>query len=229
MRIVAATTDEEMLHTIIGAQILGGTMDYRGFSNMKGFEQFRAACRAGDVQYSNLDYGFVEQTENLMLPDCAKEPQFEKAYRLLNLSDHEFNAIRNGSLESLGEDRTRLILDKALSWAAQNYAGWDLYRHLRDELGMSNEEIGKAGFDLDEFYEVEAADSAEYEVEADYREMPAGLTGIVDSVDDLGQIHCHWENGSSLALIPGVDHFHQDMTQEPVIESSEEQEPDLEL
>lgn len=29
MRIVAATTDEEMLHTIIGAQILGGTMDYR--------------------------------------------------------------------------------------------------------------------------------------------------------------------------------------------------------
>lgn len=51
MRIVAATTDEEMLHTIIGAQILGGTMDYRGFSNMKGFEQFRAACRAGDVQY----------------------------------------------------------------------------------------------------------------------------------------------------------------------------------
>lgn len=46
---------------------------------------------------------------------------------------------------------------------------------------------------------------------------------------DLGQIHCHWENGSSLALIPGVDHFHQDMTQEPVIESSEEQEPDLEL
>ena len=170
MRIVAATTDEEMLHTIIGAQILGGTMDYRGFSNMKGFEQFRAACRTGDVQYSNLDYGFVEQTENLMLPDCAKEPQFEKAYRLLNLSDHEFNAIRNGSLESLGEDRARLILDKALSWAAQNYAGWDLYRHLRDELGMSNEEIGKTGFDLDEFYEDEAADSAEYEVEADYGE-----------------------------------------------------------
>lgn len=44
-------------------------------------------------------------------------------------------------------------------------------------------------------------------MEDPYREMPAGLTGIVDSVDDLGQIHCHWENGSSLALIPGVDHF----------------------
>ena len=66
-------------------------------------------------------------------------------------------------------------------------------------------------------------------MEDPYCEMPAGLTGIVDSVDDLGQIHCHWENGSSLALIPGVDHFHRDMTQEPVLESSEEQEPDLEL
>lgn len=170
MRIVAATTDEEMLHTIIGAQILSGRMDYRGFSNMKGFEQFRAACRAGAVQYSDLDYGFVEQTENLMLPDCAKEPKLEKSYRLLNLSDRAFNAIRSGSLENLGEDRTRLILDKALSWATQNYAGWDLYQHLRDELGMSNEEIGNAGFDLDEFYEDEAEDAAEYEAEDDYGE-----------------------------------------------------------
>lgn len=173
MRIVAATTDEEMLHTIIGAQILSGRMDYRGFSSMKGFEQFRAACRAGDVRYSDLDYGFVEQTENLMLPDCAKEPRLEKAYRLLNLSDREFNAIRSGSLENLGADRTRLILDKALSWAAQNYAGWDLYQHLREELGMSNEEIGQAGFELDEFYEEETPeDESDYEAEDDYEEEP---------------------------------------------------------
>ena len=171
MRIVSATTDEEMLHTIIGAQILGGTMDYRGFSNMKGFAQFRTACCAGDVRYSDLDYGFVEQTENLMLLDCAKEPRLEKAYRLLNLSEREFNAIRSGSLENLGADRTRLILDKALSWAAQNYAGWDLYQYLREELGMSNEEIGKTGFELDEFYEDEALeDEADYEPEDDYEE-----------------------------------------------------------
>ena len=35
MRLIAATTDEEMLKVIIGAQILLGVMDYRGFSNMK--------------------------------------------------------------------------------------------------------------------------------------------------------------------------------------------------
>ena len=34
-----------------------------------------------------------------------------------------------------------------------------------------------------------------------------GLTGVVDHVDDAGQIHMNWENGSCLALIPGVDIF----------------------
>lgn len=44
-------------------------------------------------------------------------------------------------------------------------------------------------------------------MEDPYREMPAGLTGIVDSVDDLGQIHCHWENGSSLRLFRALTIF----------------------
>ena len=65
MRLVAATTDEEMLKVIIGSQILLGVMDYRGFSNMKGFQQFRAACRNGDERYDDLSYGFVEQTERI--------------------------------------------------------------------------------------------------------------------------------------------------------------------
>ena len=87
MRLVAATTDEEMLKAIIGAQILLGVMDYRGFSNMKGFQQFRAACRSGEVRYDDLSYGFVEQTENLLLPDCAKEPLYARAYKYLNMPD----------------------------------------------------------------------------------------------------------------------------------------------
>ena len=38
-----------------------------------------------------------------------------------------------------------------------------------------------------------------------YREMPAGLRGVVDFIDDAGNIHIDWQNGSSLAAIPGVD------------------------
>jgi len=42
-----------------------------------------------------------------------------------------------------------------------------------------------------------------------YRDMPKGLKGIVSGVDDIGQIHCNWENGSTLAVIPSEDSFHK--------------------
>lgn len=41
------------------------------------------------------------------------------------------------------------------------------------------------------------------------RQMPDGLKGEVYCVDDAGQIHVQWENGSTLALVPGVDSFHK--------------------
>ena len=40
-----------------------------------------------------------------------------------------------------------------------------------------------------------------------YRDMPAGLTGTVTLVDDAGDIHVNWSNGSSLAAIHGIDHI----------------------
>ncbi len=43
----------------------------------------------------------------------------------------------------------------------------------------------------------------------DEQGMPGGLKGTVTFVDDAGQIHVRWENGRSLALIPGVDSFHK--------------------
>lgn len=38
-------------------------------------------------------------------------------------------------------------------------------------------------------------------------QMPSGLIGTVEFIDDAKQIHVKWENGSSLALIPEVDKF----------------------
>ena len=59
----------------------------------------------------------------------------------------------------------RQILSKALEWAAAHYDGWELYRHLKDHLGMEDQEISRAGFELDEFYEDEAPeDEADYAV-----------------------------------------------------------------
>ena len=38
-----------------------------------------------------------------------------------------------------------------------------------------------------------------------YNPVPSGTKGVVTCVDSIGQIHVDWENGSSLALVPGVD------------------------
>ena len=37
--------------------------------------------------------------------------------------------------------------------------------------------------------------------------VPDNTLGTVDFVDDAGQIHMKWDNGSTLALIYEVDHF----------------------
>ncbi len=37
--------------------------------------------------------------------------------------------------------------------------------------------------------------------------LDSGEKAVVTDVDDMGQIHCRWDTGSTLALIPGVDEF----------------------
>ena len=64
-------------------------------------------------------------------------------------------------------------------------------------------------------------------VNTPYYDAPAGLAGIVQSVDDAGQILCRWENGLSFRLVPGTDHFHKEAAQE--LEWPDEKESDLEL
>lgn len=41
----------------------------------------------------------------------------------------------------------------------------------------------------------------------DRQAISEGTVGSVDCVDDAGQIHMHWDNGRTLALVPGVDDF----------------------
>lgn len=37
--------------------------------------------------------------------------------------------------------------------------------------------------------------------------VESGSVGIVDNVDDIGNVHCIFENGRSIAVIPGVVRF----------------------
>lgn len=42
---------------------------------------------------------------------------------------------------------------------------------------------------------------------ADPQAMPPDTTWTVTYVDDMGQIGMKWDNGRTLALVPGVDSF----------------------
>lgn len=37
--------------------------------------------------------------------------------------------------------------------------------------------------------------------------VPEGTEGTVDYVDDIGTIHVHWDNGSTLGLVKDVDKY----------------------
>lgn len=42
-------------------------------------------------------------------------------------------------------------------------------------------------------------------MEDDYTTIPVGTLGTVTGVDDIGTIHCHWDNGSSLGVVYAED------------------------
>lgn len=54
------------------------------------------------------------------------------------------------------------------------------------------------------------------------QDMPDGLRGTVDHVDDQGQLFMRWDNGRSLPVVPNVDQFHILRTQEQTEESAPE-------
>ena len=59
----------------------------------------------------------------------------------------------------------------------------------------------------------------------DPRPIPSGTMGTVQFVDDIGSIHCAFDNGRQLGLVPGVDSFH---IIQPAEGLEQEEEPEIE-
>lgn len=59
----------------------------------------------------------------------------------------------------------------------------------------------------------------------DPRPVAPGTRGAVTCVDDMGSIHMQWDNGRTLALIPGEDSFRkltpEEIAQEEVVQEQQ--------
>lgn len=51
--------------------------------------------------------------------------------------------------------------------------------------------------------------------------VPSGTRGTVKMVDDIGQIHMHWDNDRTLAIVPGEDSFRK-LTPKELAEETKE-------
>lgn len=65
-------------------------------------------------------------------------------------------------------------------------------------------------------------------MDAPYAPIPSGMRGTVDHVDDAGQIHMHWDNGRTLAIVPQEDNFRK-LTDEELTEENEDNSPVMEM
>ncbi|PWL54442.1 MAG: hypothetical protein DBY36_02230 [Clostridiales bacterium] len=155
MRIVAVAGNMETLYAAIGNEIIEGNMDYRGYSKLKGFGLFREDYKKDEFSSANLDYGYIEDQPILLLENEAADADLKQTYGWLTMDDSEYNRLRDGSaLKGVAPDRLRLILDRALRSAANDYRGAELYDFLHGTLDMKDDEISKVGFDMKEFYAV---------------------------------------------------------------------------
>lgn len=64
------------------------------------------------------------------------------------------------------------------------------------------------------------------EMGSDPRPVPPNTRGTVLAVDDIGTLHCAFDDGRSLGLVPGEDRFRR-LTEEELNEEQELEEPGL--
>ena len=59
--------------------------------------------------------------------------------------------------------------------------------------------------------------------------IPSGTKGTVTYVDDVGTLHCKFDNSRSLGMCPEVDSFHKIIEQEETQVEEQFEEPEMDI
>lgn len=189
-RLVLMTTDRDTLLTAIAGEILVSNMMYQNLSGGAGFSLFKKDYALNRVDLQSVSLGYVEEQDNASLKNrLTMETHHLDAQTYLN-PEFDFSIISGCFVDVLND--------------------WKIPDSERGNSAMFR-------YDCDFAESIQQDYPAGTKVVLDrkavpYRDMPPGLKGIVNYVDGGGMIHCTCENGSSLALVPGEDSVHKDMT-----------------
>ncbi len=151
----------------------------------------------------------IENQKNVRFSSFIKKEN--NYYAILH---HEYN------LEKEGENSiSSLVNDWLFSFSKQEY---------ENQKGGKNMELSDKQVEI-----IKQRYKSGMGVQLDYMDdihAPAvGTKGIIDYVDDSGQIHVNWVNGSELALVPQEDRFHIVKSNNELRIDKEQEELEMEI
>ena len=159
-------------------------------------------------QFYTLTKG-IENQNNVRFSSFIKEGN--NYYAILH---HEYN------LEKEGENSiSSLVNDWLFSFSKQEYENQKGGKNM--ELSDKQVEIIKQRYKSGMVVQLDYMD--------DIHAPAVGTKGIIDYVDDAGQINVNWENGSGLALIPQEDRFHIVKSNKELSADKEQEELEMEM
>lgn len=178
---------------------LPANMPYRSYSVNQSSGEL-VLLKYGETGYFHCNHSTNNTDENIL--------RVEKLHHHLGISKAQAAAMQGGSLFGF---------DKPIA----NPENYDMEGNMRSNnpYDRSFAERMKRNYPVGTKIELD-------QMTDPYHSIPAGTKGIVDTVDDLGTLHCIWENGSTLGVVPGEDVFHKVV--EPPCEPNFEPEPDNE-
>lgn len=110
MRIVGATTNQNLLYAMVGSKIKEGEMLYRSDDRKESWEYFRQDYQRNEVRPELLEYGHIETMRDLSLTDPMLAEDFRDTYSVYEILQR---SRTKELLKPLALDRQQLVFSVA--------------------------------------------------------------------------------------------------------------------